>query len=181
MIQIDPMYWYWKDELSEDLCEAIIQEGLKINQSQGSVGGDTGYTVNLSIRNSNVSFLKSDSWIGAITKYYMEKANSQAWNFEITGQQDPQFTIYEPNQFYDMHSDSSKNENNMRKLSMVVSLSDPKYYNGGDFEFFDGTKPDIRGRGSVLVFPSFLRHKVNPVTNGVRYSLVNWFTGDRFK
>ena len=36
----------------------------------------------------------------------------------------------------------------------------------------------MKQRGSVLVFPSFLFHKVELVTFGTRYSLVNWILGD---
>jgi PKHD-type hydroxylase len=35
--------------------------------------------------------------------------------------------------------------------------------------------------GSVVIFPSFIFHKVMPITSGVRYSLVNWIVGDNFK
>jgi len=181
MINIDPMYWYWKDELPEDLCNAIIKEGLKINSSKGSVGENNGYVVNLSVRNSNVAFFEADSWIGSICAYYLKKANDNAWQFNITGQQNPQFTIYNSDQFYDFHSDDTNNKDGMRKLSLIISITDPKYYTGGDFEFFEGTKPDIKSRGSIIVFPSFLQHRVNKVETGTRYSLVNWFTGDKFK
>jgi len=69
----------------------------------------------------------------------------------------------------------------MRKISMVISITDPDTYEGGEFEFIDGTKPDLKPRGSVLVFPSFVRHRVTPVTTGTRYSLVNWFVGNKFR
>ena len=31
--------------------------------------------------------------------------------------------------------------------------------------------------GSIIVFPSFVEHRVTPVTEGIRYSLVSWFVG----
>jgi predicted 2-oxoglutarate/Fe(II)-dependent dioxygenase YbiX len=40
---------------------------------------------------------------------------------------------------------------------------------------------DILSRGTVIVFPSFVWHKVAPVTKGTRYSLVNWSLGKPFK
>jgi PKHD-type hydroxylase len=69
----------------------------------------------------------------------------------------------------------------MRKVSVVISITDPDTYEGGEFEFIDGTKPDIKQRGSILVFPSFVEHRVTPITSGTRYSLVNWYCGDKFK
>ena len=77
----------------------------------------------------------------------------------------------------------------IRKLSMSVSLSDSQEYNGGNLEFdfraISKNKPwackEINSKGSVVVFPSFLWHRVTPVTRGIRYSLVSWHTGDPFK
>ena len=69
--------------------------------------------------------------------------------------------------------------------------NDPKKYEGGDFEigytnnFYKGTidkhkyafnKTNAK-QGSVIVFPSFIWHRVTPVTKGTRYSLVSWTLG----
>jgi PKHD-type hydroxylase len=40
---------------------------------------------------------------------------------------------------------------------------------------------EIREKGSVIVFPSFIWHRVTPVTAGTRYSLVNWNLGFPFR
>jgi PKHD-type hydroxylase len=51
-------------------------------------------------------------------------------------------------------------------------------YEGGDFEM-RGLKDKVPRleEGSIIVFPSFLEHRVTPVTEGIRYSLVTWFVG----
>lgn len=176
----DPLYWYWKSELPESVCDAIISEGLKLTAAAAVVGGENGGVVDPSIRISKTAFFNSNSWISAITSHYMRIANeSAAWNFAITGPQDPQFTIYDTAEFYGFHTDESKFGSSMRKLSMVIFITDPSKYEGGDFEF-DGLSPGIRERGSILVFPSFVLHRVSPVTSGTRYSIVNWFTGPSF-
>jgi PKHD-type hydroxylase len=78
----------------------------------------------------------------------------------------------------------------LRKLSVVISLSDPKDYEGGDFEFqFRGSDdptltkivPEIKPKGSVLVFPSYIWHRVKPITKGLRYSLVAWVRGNPYR
>ena len=79
-----------------------------------------------------------------------------------------------------------------RKLSVTVSLSDPDDYKGGNFEFctqgqVNCTKTvvsrckEIKPQGSIVVFPSFLNHRVTPVTKGTRYSLVLWYLGKPWK
>ena len=77
-----------------------------------------------------------------------------------------------------------------RKLSMTINLTDPTTYKGGrmQFEFPKVSKEPVvrecvpaRAQGSVIVFPSFILHRVTPVTEGTRYSLVAWFLGEPFR
>jgi PKHD-type hydroxylase len=71
---------------------------------------------------------------------------------------------------------------------MCVSLSPPEDYTGGELEFDFSTPdkkniqlcPSMRSQGSVVVFPSFMQHRIKPVTRGTRYSLVAWFCGNLF-
>ena len=70
---------------------------------------------------------------------------------------------------------------------MTIQLSDSDEYEGGDFEFDNdilANPPDkniLREKGRVLIFPSFLPHKVNPVTKGIRKSLVTWIEGPAWR
>jgi PKHD-type hydroxylase len=76
-----------------------------------------------------------------------------------------------------------------RKLSMTIQLSDSHEYTGGDFEIDTFTdfkdlnvdKEELRKKGTVFVFPSFLGHRVTPVTSGLRKSLVAWIEGPKFR
>lgn len=182
---IDPMWWSWQSELPVSICEAIITEGKKLESTSGKVGGGSDNSegsVDEKTRKSKVSFFDANNWISAICWKYMEIANrNSGWNFSISGQQSPQFTIYDNDEFYDFHEDSSGFQNDMRKLSMSISITNPDDYEGGNFEFENGIVPDSRLQGSIVVFPSFIKHRVSPVTKGTRYSLVNWFTGERFR
>ena len=66
-----------------------------------------------------------------------------------------------------------------RKLSLTVQLSSSDAYSGGDLQIKFGKDVDIlpRSRGSVTIFPSYVLHRVEPVTRGTRFALVLWFTG----
>jgi len=86
----------------------------------------------------------------------------------------------------------AKNNQRIRKLSVTCSLSDPDDYEGGDLEFSlynpERSKRNnlikctqIRPKGSIVVFPSYIWHRVNPVIKGTRYSLVIWNQGDPFR
>jgi len=86
-------------------------------------------------------------------------------------------------------------DNNMigkvRKLSVTINLNNPGDYEGGNLKFDfghhteDGVQfhecDEIRPKGSIIVFPSFIDHCVTPVTSGTRYSLVLWNLGRPFK
>jgi len=152
-------------------------------------------------RDSNVVWLK-DRWIYKEIQPYIHEANRLAgWNFDWDFSESCQFTKYKLNQFYDWHCDSwdtpyinhddKDTHGKIRKLSVTCSLSDPKDYEGGELEFdFRNMDPDkksvgkcaeISPRGSVVVFPSHVWHRVKPVTKGTRYSLVIWNLGYPFK
>ena len=69
-----------------------------------------------------------------------------------------------------------------RKLSITVQLSDPADYEGGDLEFFPQPRqPAVRDRGAMIIFPSFIAHRVTPISHGTRRSLVAWVSGTTFR
>ena len=152
-------------------------------------------------RDSNIVWL-SDRWIFKEIQPFIHQANRLAgWDFQWDFSEACQFTKYKLNQFYDWHCDSWEapyaNKDNpdtfgkIRKLSVTCSLSSPEDYEGGELEFdFRNTDPDkqsirkcaeIKPRGSIVVFPSHVWHRVKPVTKGTRYSLVIWNLGYPFK
>jgi PKHD-type hydroxylase len=152
-------------------------------------------------RDSNIVWL-SDNWIYKEIQPFIQEANKVAgWNFDWNFSEACQFTKYKLNQFYDWHCDSFEQPYNtpndlnkhgkIRKLSVTCSLSDPKDYEGGELEFdFRNMDPDkksikkcteIASRGSIVVFPSHVWHRVKPVTKGIRYSLVIWSLGYPYK
>jgi len=69
-----------------------------------------------------------------------------------------------------------------RKLSLVLQLSDPKDYEGGELILHLSEEPTVvpKKQGYVTIFPSFVLHEVTPVTSGTRHSLVSWISGKPF-
>jgi PKHD-type hydroxylase len=182
------MFWQWDEEIPSVVCEAIIKRGLQLDIVDAEVGNnleDDEGRVDHSVRNSQVGFFNADTdaWLFHLLWGYMLKANINAgWNFDIGGQQPPQFTIYEKDFFYDFHEDGTFHQDGMRKLTIAVQLSNPADYEGGEFVFESGPlscwPPN---QGTIIAFPSFIRHRVNPVTKGIRYTCINWFEGPAFK
>ena len=152
-------------------------------------------------RDSNIAWV-NDRWVYDEIVPYIHQANKNAgWNFEINYFESCQFTKYKLKQFYDWHCDpfpdpyvNHSNPNfhgKIRKISAILQLSDPKDYKGGELEIQPRihndpshvmqTKKHFKPRGSLIVFPSHLWHRVKPVTKGTRYSLVLWGLGYPFK
>jgi len=110
---------------------------------------------------------------------------NQIWNFNIHSVIDSiQYTEYlEGGGHYDWHIDIGPGSINHRKISITIQLSDVEEYEGGDFEIWTGGefKKLPKKQGTAILFPSFLMHRVTPITKGVRKSLVLWVGGDSYK
>ena len=208
-MNLNNYYWYFTGALSSKFCDEVIKYA-KEKQEELALTGLLDPDKKLSkkelqdlkkYRNSNIVWL-NDQWIYNEIYPYIHNANkSSGWNFQWDWSESCQFTKYAKGQFYDWHCDSWESPyentndknfyNKIRKLSVTVSLTDPSEYKGGELEFdfrnnVNG-KPNIRKckeilpKGSICVFPSFVWHRVTPVTSGTRYSLVIWNIGHPFK
>ena len=195
---LDYSYWVFNKAISSKNCDKIIKNAKKLILKQGTV---VGYNVKY-IRDSKVCFL-NDPFIYKLLHPFLNIANKNAgWNYQIDYSESIQFTSYAKNQLYDWHTDTIPNQftndsdpnyaNKIRKLSLVVNLSDSKEYTGGELQFYSGNpqksfeeniikSPEMKNKGSLIVFPSYIYHRVTPVTKGQRYSLVLWSLGQKWK
>ena len=210
-MNVSNYYWAFESALPPRLCDDIIQYALSKPETMARTGGYDKPNLNQQeilniqeIRKSDVVWL-DDTWIYKEIQPYIQIANKNAgWNFEWFRSESCQFTKYKLNQYYDWHCDSwdvpynkpnSPEHGLIRKLSVTCQLTDGSEYEGGELQFdFKNYNPDIRDenkhlitskeilpKGSIIVFPSFIWHRVKPVTKGTRYSLVLWNLGYPFK
>tara|TARA_R100000149_G_C5790304_1_gene82168 strand:- start:61 stop:585 length:525 start_codon:yes stop_codon:yes gene_type:complete len=141
--------------------------------------------VDRKIRSSKVKWLREE-WVRDKLFEFIKEANANCFGVNVENYAELQFTEYHAteNGHYDWHHDVDwlAHHNGDRKLSITVQLSDRDEYEGGDFEFRECPTPEhMKAKGTILVFPSFLWHRVSPVTSGVRKSLVAWFYGPRWR
>lgn len=198
-------YWYFTGVLTPKFCNEVLEYGKKHQEEIARTGGFDKEKLskeeikNLQKkRNSNIVWL-NDKWIYREIQPYIHIANEKAgWNFDWNFSESCQFTKYGVNQYYGWHCDSWEipynkpddlnSHGKIRKLSVTCSLSDPSEYEGGELEFnFNNPEKnkkqnikkckEILPRGSIVVFPSFVWHRVCPVFKGTRYSLVIWNLG----
>ena len=175
-------YWAWKKELSSETCDKIIEESLKFNEEVALILANDEPPPE-SQRVSKVRWVQNNEFIYSLVMKYFNAANRN-FGVNISSVFDIQFTEYKGDEkgHYNWHIDSYTNKPGYdRKLSLVIQLSDPSDYEGGVFWFFDGVPEEFKERGSIIVFPSFRPHRVEPVTKGLRRSLVSWIEGPTWR
>lgn len=165
-------------------CDEIITLGLRHPLEPGLITG-AGNAPELRKCKTRYFDPSEVEWIEERCAKYMHQVNSAA-KYDVTGFEERfKFMRYdEGDHFNKWHMDSGSGYQSRRKLSIVVQLSDPTTYDGGDFENVPDPncttctgKGAYRQRGTAIIFPSFMLHHVTPVTRGTRFSLTNWISG----
>ena len=136
-----------------------------------------------SMRTSSQCWLAWDTWIAGIIHNIFISANNDYFHYDLDHfESGIQATRYEVGQKYGWHCDADFKDR-PRKLSMSLVLDSE--FTGGELEIYDSynhrnlsfnIKP-----GHVVIFPSWISHQVQPVTSGIRYSLVAWMKGPEFR
>lgn len=152
------------------------------------VGTDQDTRTEESIRRSKVKWIPQThewGWLYEKIAKALDHANYTWWQFTVVGfDEDIQLSRYEGQERgnYHFHLDCGSGYSSTRKISMIIQLSDESEYQGGGVEFFITKAPFQipRKKGTAIIFPSYLLHRVNEVTRGVRMSLVVWLHGPAF-
>ncbi len=176
-------YYYFTDIFTDQEIEKIIEIGESQPKIKATtVGEDVSQEVS-EYRVSDIAWLSNNpktSWIYDRIADLAIKANSEMWNFDIWDfQDDLQYTSYYGNGgHYDWHADLGVGISN-RKLSVVLQLSDADEYEGGELQMNTGGSilNVPKQKGLICFFPSFVLHRVTPLSSGLRRSLVTWLCG----
>jgi hypothetical protein len=172
--------------VSEGFCDKLIQEYSKPEVEKEppfiGEGRDLVKNINLDIRNVQRLKLPLYAGIGATLTAIGLNINHEIWKYDITHSNQSEFLMYDVNGKYETHVDTfHQHSNETRKLTILVFLNDD--FEGGKFYIANNHKkmyPEQK-KGTVLIFPSFMPHGVEPITKGVRYSIVTWMVGPYFK
>jgi Rps23 Pro-64 3,4-dihydroxylase Tpa1-like proline 4-hydroxylase len=153
--------------LDHSICDQLINE----HQTKVSAGSSINYR-------------------GTFNKYNLDK-NHYIHNYfinlwdEVTAYFGTKIDFIEPynikkyqfGNFYDYHVDNFSSILD-RKLTFVVQLSDSKDYRNGNL--IVAGQDMTREKGSVIVFPSNFKHKVDMIGFGERWTLITWAWGSLF-
>lgn len=182
---IEPFVW-WENGFTEQELNWLQEQARKADK-QAQVGGDPQGADLAKIRRSQVSWLNKNSdtaWVFEKLGHIASSLNSQYFRFDLTGFGEAlQLTNYDQSEqgMYGWHQDYGVGPS--RKLSLVLQLTDPSQYEGGNLQVITSGQPQTvrKQRGLVAAFPSYVLHQVTPVTSGNRQSLVAWVTGPAFR
>lgn len=190
-------YAYWENEFSNAEISQI-DNYCNHDLSAASIVGEQRISETRNVRKSLTRFINRNCdtfWIFDKFNHVIESLNKKFYDFDIVGYDSIQYTVYNGDDEgkYDWHMDTVIGEipddmkNSLtRKLSIVMLLSDPeKDFVGGHFQYHMGTESvpmtvNMK-KGMIIAFPSFISHRVTPVTFGTRKSLVIWVEGPKFR
>lgn len=194
----------WPAAFSPEECDKIIGMGELLAHQRGgyrkgAVGqhrGEDGSTgeVRPETRITDVLFMEpshDNDWVHHRVSHLVGRRNNDMYQLDLQAFDGFQLSVYngEEGGHYDWHYDMQMEPPNPalhRKLSVVLMLSDPDEYEGGDLILLPFGSPDKEMRlrpkkGEMIFFYSFIPHRVEPVTKGTRRTLVTWAMGDKFR
>ena len=178
----------WRNGFTPEEVDRIIDLEKLQQFEKGQVGLNTNAPAPTEIRNSDISWIHPDQhsdWVFQRIASITSVVNYDHFMLDIDGIEAFQYTKYGPDQHYTWHYDMELGwQKWIRKLSLVVMLSDPSEYDGGEFEIItNGNLDDVKSfkpsKGDIVYFASWMPHRVAPVTSGIRRTLVGWVMGER--
>ena len=173
----------WEAALPKEKCEELIDMCKMRPLEDATIFSGSDYDTVKDFRDTKVAWI-NDMGLKKTMKHYFNEANRNAFGVDIDYLPNAQYGEYSEGSYYKWHHDINWEADTPydRKLSLGIQLSDPEDYEGGQFEFKSIENPEnFYKQGSVLVFPSYLVHRVTKITKGTRRSLVNWIEGPRWK
>tara|TARA_B100001094_G_scaffold101652_1_gene97843 strand:+ start:5120 stop:5743 length:624 start_codon:yes stop_codon:yes gene_type:complete len=198
-------YWYVPEALSPQQCDELCSLGESFEQKPGIHLAGSSPEEQENYRDSEISWVSNEFYMDLLSGW-IQQANKEAnWWFDLQTPEKIQYTTYKADGHYDWHIDGladnhaarklkSKTPNPcplnetidpnlqglVRKLSLTLNLSKPEDHQGGVLEIVHNNTlhqfPDPP-KGSLVVFPSWFRHRITPITQGIRKSAVMWYNG----
>ena len=193
------MFFVFPRAIKPEICDQIVTDCKQNILKKASVLNlDKKGRDDPEIRKTSVHFIDDEkNKINELAWHFLREANKVQFHYDLTYFQAIQFAEYKDGGFYGWHQDANgiDPDNETRKLSLTLVLSNPDNFDGGELQFYNGGRPmedmgdmtgeqvqkDIQTQGTVVVFDSLDWHRVTPVTKGIRHSVVCWTLGPNFK
>jgi PKHD-type hydroxylase len=177
-VMVDKMF-------SHEECREIIRLADDYPESPAMLEGEIKNSYIRETKVRHFDFNPQNRWIWDRIFRSISQANEKYFRFKLFSFPELQFLEYEEGGFFDWHVDITADALSCtRKLSVIVFLSDPEDYDGGQLTWDMVPALKLKNarmeQGSMIIFPSFQVHKVEPVTRGKRFTLAGWAHGNSF-
>ena len=180
-------YYFFRDAFNDEEIEKIKKIAMDFPAINAATGQEDSANQDDGVRKSTVRWMTGkdgkEDWIYERIMGMVNEANNHLWDFNLShAAESLQYTEYPPEGgHYDWHIDCGHHIQAQRKVSITVQLNDD--YEGGELQLWRGQKPAtaLKEKGCVVIFPSYMLHRVKPVTKGTRNSLVLWVGGDHYR
>ena len=181
------LYWKWDNALKPKRCKEIIDSAGDTFENAGL--GDAKTRLDDEVRKTLIHWSEEQDLFNMVNDFGNTANSKGQWGLETSAMESIQIGQYPTGGHYNWHVDgvgiepinAPENEflhGKTRKISFVLWLNDD--FEGGEFEFHKShTKDNVikPKQGTIVLFPSWIMHRVKPVKKGTRYSAVSWLVG----
>ena len=182
---------YHMIDLPAELCDVALNTFTDLPIHDAELAYADGPAEDHAGRDSTLRFPPMSHWLSDIMYSHAVDANETCgWNFDIDGHESLQVAAYGPGQHFDWHIDTMlfSNRERDRKITCIVLLTDPAEFTGGNLNVMNPRRSLVNPstdvglvKGSMIAFPSFAMHGVEPVVSGLRQTATLWLSGARFR
>jgi PKHD-type hydroxylase len=177
----------WTDLFTPQELDAVEACGDGLMPMRAEIAGRDGNTDHMRI--TRVAWMARNpetAWLHARLEKAVLQMNADFYKYDLYGLVEAfQYTVYHGTEggHYNWHVDHGPLNDEPRKISLSLQLSDPSSYQGCDLvmQAGDGPYKAERARGTLIAFPSYVLHRVTPIESGIRKSLVIWVGGPEFR
>lgn len=174
--------------LNKEVCALVLRDLNWKHSHEGGVVSEAGTDINSDMRKTSIIWMHPKDIVSCVSQAHVVTSNMESgWSYVLSAVGDTQIGRYGNGGHYAEHVDTMvpDSNNQQRKLTAVVLLNDSTEYSGGDLQIrgLDGAWVGgiLKDAGDMVIFPSYLLHKVTPVLEGTRYTAVTWATGPAFR
>ena len=179
-------HYCFKDVLPKRFCDGVVSLARELDSKEAEVFKEGNSTVLSEIRDNRVAWF-ANAELSEILALDVDIANERAvWDFSLSSFEVPKICFYGKGQFYKCHVDTGvekQSDPDFRKLAISITLNDE--VKGGDFQVQNFVHPqapnrfktvkEMRRQGSIVVFPSFIFHRITTVSEGERSAMTCWY------
>jgi PKHD-type hydroxylase len=176
-----------RSECRRIIAMASVRRPVAATVAQRRSARDVEYETVAELRSATIFEVAPEPasrWIYERIVRAAQEVNERRWQFDLSGIFHPIKVIrYSVGDHYTWHTDLGAGVVSDRKLSVTAQLSAPGTYAGARLEIVAGPAPATApvDQGGITFFPSYLLHRVTPVSAGVRWALVTWIQGPPFR